>query len=200
MNRRKIIVKLLIVVLVTILLSQIVLPQISVVIENGKILQFMANNEEESEYYINTAQDMWDFAEEVNNGNTFNGITVYLTADIDLGCTEENQWETMGGYSYYYGTSCFEGTFDGKGYKITGLYINNDKECQGLFGSNKGTLKNIICEGTINTSNSMLTGGLVAYNDNGNIYNCHSYVNILADGFKVGGIVGGSIRRDNRKM
>ena len=203
MKKRKAIIKLLI-VLVAIFTMWIVTSEVKVIIKNGEIERYTIDKTQ-NEYYIETTQDMWDFAEEVNNGNTFKGITVYLTADIDLGCTEENQWMTMGKYSYYYGNSCFEGTFDGQGYKITGLYINNDKSCQGLFGINKGTLKNIICEGTIiNTFNSSNDyghiGGLVGYNDNGNIYNCHTHIDISADRYFVGGIVGQSKRRNNRKM
>ena len=72
-----------------------------------------------NEYYINTAQDLWDFAEEVNNGNTFEGVTVFLTNDIDLGCDEENQWIPIGVLT------SFEGVFDGKNYKISGLYIGD---------------------------------------------------------------------------
>lgn len=149
-------------------------------------------------YYINTAQDLWDFAAEVNNGNTFEGITVELTANIDLGCSQDNQWITIGGnLGADDSEPCFAGTFNGQGYKISGLLINNDKNCQGLFGSNKGTLKNIICEGSItNTFNSSNgdgpIGGLVAYNDNGTIYNCQTYIYIVADRYWVGGIVGNS--------
>ena len=38
------------------------------------------------------AEDLKKFASEVNSGNSFAGKTVYLMADIDLKCDENNQW------------------------------------------------------------------------------------------------------------
>lgn len=139
----------------------------------------------ENEYYINTAQDLWDFAEEVNNGNTFEGVTVSLTNDIDLGCDEENQWIPIGVLT------SFEGVFDGKNYKISGLYIGDLIGKQyyniGLFGKNMGTIKNLkIVDSLIelnnigelaNTLNTTRLGGIAAIN-NGNLINCYNSTNI----------------------
>ena len=138
-----------------------------------------------NEYYINTAQDLWDFAEEVNNGNTFEGVTVSLTDDIDLGCDEENQWIPIGVLT------SFEGVFDGKNYKISGLYIGDFIGKQyyniGLFGKNVGTIKNLkIVDSLIevnnigelaNTINTTRVGGITAIN-NGNLINCYNSTNI----------------------
>ena len=138
-----------------------------------------------NEYYINTAQDLWDFAEEVNNGNTFEGVTVSLTDDIDLGCDEENQWIPIGVLT------SFEGVFDGKNYKISGLYIGDLIGEQyyniGLFGKNMGTIKNLkIVDSLIevnnigeltNTLNTTRLGGIAAIN-NGNLINCYNSTNI----------------------
>ena len=139
----------------------------------------------ENKYYINTAQDLWDFAEEVNNGNTFEGVTVSLTDDIDLGCDEENQWIPIGVLT------SFEGVFDGKNYKISGLYIGDLIGKQyyniGLFGKNMGTIKNLkIVDSLIevnnigeltNTLNTTRLGGITAIN-NGNLINCYNSTNI----------------------
>ena len=138
-----------------------------------------------NEYYINTAQDLWDFAEEVNNGNTFEGVTVSLTDDIDLGCDEENQWIPIGVLT------SFEGVFDGKNYKISGLYIGDLIGEQyyniGLFGKNMGTIKNLKIVDSlievnnigelINTLNTTRLGGITAIN-NGNLINCYNSTNI----------------------
>ena len=138
-----------------------------------------------NEYYINTAQDLWDFAEEVNNGNTFEGVTVSLTNDIDLGCDEENQWIPIGVLT------SLEGVFDGKNYKISGLYIGDLIGKQyyniGLFGKNMGTIKNLkIVDSLIelnnigelaNTLNTTRLGGIAAIN-NGNLINCYNSTNI----------------------
>jgi len=109
---------------------------------------------------------LWDFATEVNNGNTFEGVTVNLTANIDLACSEDNQWVPIGDYSSN-STNVFKGTFNGQKYTISGIYINSDKRYQGLFGSNVGTIKNLTIEGQVSSSGSC-TGAVVGYNS-GNI-------------------------------
>lgn len=68
-------------------------------------------------------------------------------ADIDLGGNEENQWMPIGNSS----SKSLKGTFDGSGHRITGLYISNTKEEQGLFGyvNKDGTVKNLSICGTV---------------------------------------------------
>lgn len=139
--------------------------------------------EEDVERYINTAQDLWDFAEEVNSGNTFDGVTVYLTADIDLGCTEEKQWIPIGKYISTK-QSGFNGVFDGQQHSITGIYIDTEDSYQGLFGFNTGIIKNV------NVINSYIwginnIGGIVGenYGDDeyeGLVYNCTYSGTIIA--------------------
>ena len=64
---------------------------------------------------IATADEMLAFAETVNNGNSYKGKTVTLTADIDLSRTE---WKPIGSDS----DTRFEGTFDG--YCFQGTFVN----------------------------------------------------------------------------
>ena len=174
-NRKNVITKLLIIVLVVILSWWIVLPEVSVVIRNGEIEQFESDNEEESKYYINTAQDMWDFAEKVNNGESFKDIEVYLTSDINLECNEDNQWIPIGTYA-----NRFRGIFDGQGHTVSGLYIKSNSSYMGLFTTNNGTIKNL------NVANSYIEsvgyestasqniGFIAAYNCiNAHITNCN---------------------------
>ena len=135
------------VMLAVILIIQVMLPTLSIIFENGLTLKSIANSE--NEYYINTEEDLWNFAEEVNNGNTFEGVKVYLISDINLECNEEKQWIPIGNYN---ANSLYEfnGIFDGQNKTIKGIYINNDKRYQGLFGKNSGTIKNMnIDYGTI---------------------------------------------------
>ena len=59
-----------------IILFQVILPVLSVIWQSK--LTLISNAEDDTAYYINTAEDLWKFAEEVNDGNKFEGITVYL--------------------------------------------------------------------------------------------------------------------------
>lgn len=181
--------------LIVILLLQLIIPIMSIMVESGITLNAIASNE--NEYYINTAEDLWKFAEKVNGGDTFKGITVYLTADIDLECDEESQWVPIGEYDEN-GEKSFKGIFDGNNYSISGIYIKGRKDYQGLFGINhEGTIKNIkVKDSSINAIRYV--GGIVGYNYKGNIYNC-SYNGIIICGINLGssayggGITGGIV-------
>ena len=122
-----------------ILILQIVLPVVNIIWKNS--FTIVSRAIENDAYNIDTAQDLWNFAAEVNNGNTFEGATVNLTANIDLSCSEDNQWIPIGDYNSN-SANVFKGTFDGKKYTISGIYINSNKKYQGLFGFNAGVIKN----------------------------------------------------------
>lgn len=115
-----------------------------------------------------------------------------LTGDIDLNCSSDNQWEPI----MIEVNKHFSGSFDGKGYTIKGLYINNSKRQQSLFGNVTGKIKNLTVEGDIIVANvqSSKTAGFVSNLGNkGIIENCINRVNITVTGtnsYYVGGIVG----------
>ncbi len=141
--------------IVVILILQIMLPMLTVIWENALTLKSVAYDG--TEYYINSAQDMWDFAEKVNSGDTFEGVTVYLNNDIDLGCDENKQWVPIGDYS---NNNTFKGIFDGKSHTISGMKINAEQSNYiGFFGYlNRGVIKNlIISDSEININNSEIT-------------------------------------------
>ena len=114
-----------------------------------------------------------------------------LTGDIDLNCSSDNQWEPI----MIEVNKHFSGSFDGKGYTIKGLYINNSKRQQSLFGNVTGKIKNLTVEGNIIVANvqSSKTAGFVSNLGNkGIIQNCINRVNITVTGtnsYYVGGIV-----------
>lgn len=98
---------------------------------------------------ISTLEELEKFRDEVNSGSVdHSNNMIELTADIDLGGSEANQWTPIGTKS-----NPFKGIFDGGGHKITGLYINttNDYSCQGLFGyvGVGGTVSKLGVEGTV---------------------------------------------------
>lgn len=107
--RKKIILDVIISIILT--LGLIIIGTIIAISKNKGIIQNYSYNAEniknsyientESEYYINNAQDLWEFADKVNNGNTFEGVTVYLTADINLECTQNNQWIPIRNYTKF---------------------------------------------------------------------------------------------------
>ena len=87
----------------------------------------------------------------------------------------------------------FYGTFDGGGHKINNLNITSTEQYQGLFGYNKGTIKNIGIEsGILNVG--ALSGGIVGYNI-GNIDKCYNKASITCtvggeQNKAIGGITG----------
>jgi hypothetical protein len=104
----------------------------------------------------------------------------YLANDIDCSCT--SGWnggagfEPIGNYS-----NEFTGTFDGKGYKITNLYINRSTtDYVGLFGftGSGSEIKDVGLE-EVNVSGDLYVGGLVGYNRGGTITNSYYDTNTL---------------------
>ncbi len=141
-----------------------------------------------SEYAITTAEDLAGLATLVNEGNTFEGKTITLAADIDLA---SKTWTPIGTSS-----KPFNGTFDGAEKTISNLKIDaSEKTHQGLFGKigtpekapliQNVTLKNVAVTG------ANYTGALVGQGYVGTIQNCHVSGTIAITGRRyVGGISG----------
>lgn len=146
---------------------------------------------------IATAEDLYSFAELVSNGTS--EINAVLTADIVLNenVLDENgelrgdvenlkQWTPIGTEEHP-----FEGTFDGQGFAIYGLYINptNQKNNVGLIGfSNAGIIKNVgIEEGYIKGYANV--GGVCGSCRMGTISHCYNLARIEGES-SVGGICG----------
>ena len=124
-------------------------------------------NADKSVYYIYDANDLLGFANLAAAGNTFEGKTVMLMADIDLNegwsadvtigetvvfpSAPANVWPEI---------STFKGTLDGNGYSIKGLYKSMTAKGGtgvhgGMFNTFAGTMKNIKIENSfILTTNS----------------------------------------------
>jgi hypothetical protein len=112
------------------------------------------NNTDATEFTITTPEQLAGLAQLVNDGTqTFSGKTITLGNDISLNTTTNwqswstttapaNSWTKIGGVS----STNFTGTFDGAGYVISGVYINNTSSYyQGLFGriGSGGEVKNL---------------------------------------------------------
>jgi hypothetical protein len=121
------------------------------------------------------------FANRVNSGFVFYGQTITLKNDIDL---EYREWVPIGNLSFR-----FQGTFDGNGNVIAGVYINSNQSWQGFFGYSAGTIKNLGV--VVNITGNSNIGGLVGLHE-GIIENCFALGTITATGRSVGGLVGGN--------
>ena len=130
------------------------------------------------------------FAQCVADGNNYSGQTVTLTNDITVNTiVPGTPWTTSSG---------FHGTFDGQGHTITLNYTTSDNFV-GLFRYTYGaTIKDLIVDGTINTSN-VRTGGLIGLAQyTTTITNCRSNVTInstYSGPAENGGFVGDAVNK-----
>lgn len=143
---------------------------------------------------LRTVDELIAFRNKVNQGVTFEGRTITLMDNIDLSsiCGEEiGNWIPIGNTNEKE-TLCFNGTFDGNGKTISGIYINTTTMCQGLFGKLgvNGKIKKLTIRGSIAASSG--SGGIVALNE-GTVELCSNYSELSAtvkDQWGNGGIVG----------
>lgn len=133
---------------------------------------------EGSTYYIGSETDLLALANLVNTGKTGKGSSFLLTCDVDLSSicgASIGNWTPIGSSA----ESCFEGTFDGGNYSVTGLYISTDVGTGGLFGyTNEAEFKNIVLYGNIETANTKSAAAFVYNATNTTIRNCTNYVNV----------------------
>ena len=165
---------------------------------------------EEGVYEIATAADLYKFAQLVNGVAT--DINGKLTANICVNACGEgesvlNADGTLNGNGSNFTpwtpigteTQKFNGTFDGAGHTISGLYVDG-AEYAGLFGyvfvdningeDEKGVVKNVGIEDSY-ISGTNYVGGVVAYNE-GRTLSVYNAGNVTGSGFgcATGGVVG----------
>lgn len=128
-------------------------------------------------YNIVSAAGVKSLAELVNAGDNFEGKTIVLTADANLGGEE---WMPIGNGTrsgQTYTGNAFKGTFDGNGKTISGLKITerSGKAAAGLFGVlDGGTVKNVTLEVDIDVaskSNELAAGCVGLLTNNGLVEN-----------------------------
>ena len=146
-------------------------------------------------YHIANLDGLKAFRDSVNSGDTYEGMTVQLDANIDLSTdvdsnNQQISWVPIGGFKANY----FYGTFDGKSNCISNLYISNDSlDGAGLFGSiSKGEIKNLKLN-NISISANRYLGSVAGYCYSSTIDNCEVSGTISIIGhYMQGGIVGQS--------
>lgn len=159
-------------------------------------------NDTDTEFILTTPEQLAGLADLVDGGNTFDGKTIKLGADLNMGClqcyTEETRpsFDPIGiGYN-----TVFKGTFDGQGHTIKDLYQNGwslgldySTEGGGLFASVvDATFENLTLENPEIVMECIDMGALVGYS-----YGNTSYKDITIKGGVVanynrytGGVVG----------
>ena len=153
----------------------------------------------ESSFEITTPEQLAGLAQLVNEGTEdFKDKIIKLDEDIRLNETSnweswddtnkpDNEWTAIGTDA-----KLFKGTFDGQNHTISGIYISNSNDNQGLFGYvYDGMIQNLsVADSYIQARNYV--GGIVGYNNNGTVSNC-SNSGTVTGGQIVGGIVGENV-------
>ena len=154
---------------------------------------------ENGEYVISTVGQLVAFANDVNAGNSYEGKTVVLAADIDLNNVD---WTPIGSFDYdrdaqaYANVVAFKGTFDGQNHTISNLSINTpDKEYGALFAcAEAATIKNVKIHNVDIVAGSHAAPILARgynYSKTTTVTNCHvtGEISIMLDWAYAGGIV-----------
>jgi|GEM_PF-2230172 len=149
--------------------------------------EFESVDEENKTITIATAAQLGLLAKNVNEGTTYEGYTITLSANINL---SDYDWAPIGYFDSENGSRSFKGTFDGQNHSITGLknVTKLTNKGVGLFGQvSTAIIRNISVSGTIK-SNQMYTGGIVGHGY-ATLTNC-SFSGNVSGGLQVGGICG----------
>lgn len=150
----------------------------------------------EDTYYVYNAKQLSWIQEQSVNGNTFEGKTIVLKNDIDLGGIFDSEGNTLEGSKEFApignNTYKFAGTFDGEGHTIYNLYIKQSGNFAGLFGdSQDAIIKNITVQNSyIEGNNCVGIIGSVRSNTISEILNVKSINNIMIANGYLGGIIG----------
>ncbi len=142
-------------------------------------------------YKISTADELRQLSTDVNSGTTYVGEYFLMTNDINLGGVDilgvyRNVFTAIGNSSEY----SFQGTFDGGGYKVSGLYISQlETNYQALFGYiSDATIKNVGVSGSI-IGNSYV-GGVVGFASSSTVSGCYNECKVEGNVQYLGGVIG----------
>ena len=127
--------------------------------------------DETGKMYISTPEELVAFSDRVNSGETFTGVHVMLSSDLDMSSVGE--FRPIGVYeSEHY----FYGVFDGQGHTIKNLQITTleGKENSGLFGTLAGSVCNLIIEDSYVKGSACGAFCSIAIGENSILYNCQA--------------------------
>ena len=160
-------------------------------------------NEEAAELHIKDEADFYGFTVLAKEGNTFEGQTVYLDADLQLNqvvngtIVPENKWIPIGSSA-----TEFKGTFDGQMHTISGVYMITEEAFSGLFGIThpSSMVKNFKLTDSYfaytgpgldpNNKDVNANIGSICGDLRGDMQNVYSSAYVTSTGNRVGGLVG----------
>ena len=141
-------------------------------------------------YQIFSAKEFVYFLNQINNGETYDGVYFVLTSNINLGGFAINSTSLTE-------KTIFKGTLDGNSHKVFNFSINTtDNTYNGLFGYMDGTIKNIGFETSMTITTSKTTDvyvGLIIGNLSGTLENVYVSGALTSTSLRssyVGGMVG----------
>ncbi|WP_302772667.1 S-layer homology domain-containing protein [Anaerotignum lactatifermentans] len=155
----------------------------------------------EKPYQIETAGELYWFAEQVNSGNTaihaklMDNITINDNVLDENGSLNEEksdtfeQWTPIGEDNDHE----YTGTFDGQNHTISGLYVVSTGDYAGLFGNvNSGTIKNVGVKDSYISGSGRYVGGVCGQNYYCTIENCYNKGTVIGTGSNaaIGGVCG----------
>jgi len=153
--------------------------------QDGNTIWKRGKGVEKNPYLLETKEQFFYLAQQVNNGNPYENTYFEMTNDIDLQCSSSNAWQPIGTES-----APFKGFFNGKNFSLSGLLVNNlSLNYAGLFGFiYMGKVENIRIVNSSFSANDYV-GAVIGYLMGGEIYNCYNE-SFVSGRNNVGGIVG----------
>lgn len=136
-------------------------------------------------FLIENAEELTEFAAQVNAGHDFNGVYFRQVNDIDLG--EYGNWVPIGTYDCGYE---FRGVYDGAGHTISNLHSSGNELSHGNVGL-FGKLGGVVCN--LGIESGKLEGAFIgsfashSVGESAQIINCYSKADLKASG-RCGGI------------
>ena len=147
-------------------------------------------DEDETTFVITTAEQLYGLSELVGSYD-FEGITIKLGKNIVLNTGSAASWENTIPLNQWASINNFNGTFDGQGHTISGLYMSDGMWRVGLFGDVKegAVIKNV------KVTNSYIEGGyhiggIAGYLTKANVQGVYSEAIVKARDGHAGGVVG----------
>lgn len=155
---------------------------------------FLGAGTEEDPYIISSAKELYLLTETCESKKGYKDSFFVLTEDIILNDTSSwRSWETNSPKNKWTPIGAprtpFEGTFDGQGHTVTGMYASEDKNGIGLFGYTKeAVIKNVRVEKSFASGISDV-GLIVGMSDSSYIFNVSSE-GYVSGKYNIGGIAG----------
>ncbi len=142
---------------------------------------------EDDPYLISSAAELDELASRVNGGESFSGLYVLLTEDIDVSAISGGSFTTPVGTE----SSPFRGNFSGGGHTLSGLGVSapDDAAPRGLFGRIVGGSVRDLTVSSALVRGGAHTGGVVGSAENAVIENV-SFSGEVSGAAGTGGIAG----------